>query len=40
MYRVYDSYGEPLSKRFSSYQEAWCFICIMNRMSDWKIRRT
>ena len=37
MFKVLDSYGEPLIQRFSSYHEAYCFLCIMNRF-DWKIK--
>lgn len=36
MYRVYDSYGEPLKWRFSSWNSAHQFRCLMGR-PDWKI---
>lgn len=39
MYRVYDSHGEPLKWRFSTWNSAHQFRCLMGR-PDWKIKTT
>lgn len=38
MWRVYDTCGYPLRQRFNSWNAAYCFLCMMNRL-DWTIKK-